>query len=97
MQTSAVRILAEIESHAKGERWATSLFYGDFEAVKEKIERLYHSEEAALILGYMEKLTGGCGMTDYSYDYQVDNEIKELRTITTWKASSTGVNPSPKP
>lgn len=55
---SAVRILAEIESHAKGQRWATSLFYGDFEAVKEKIERLYHSEEAALIMAYMEKLTG---------------------------------------
>ena len=55
---SAVRILAEIERHAKGQRWATSLFYGDFEAVKEKIERLYHSEESALILAYMEKLTG---------------------------------------
>jgi hypothetical protein len=55
---SAVRILAEIESHAKGQRWATSLFYGDFEAVKKKIERLYHSEESALIMAYMEKLTG---------------------------------------
>ena len=44
-------------SHAlylEGKRQKNHIFYGP--NVNEKIERLYHSEEAALIMAHMEKL-----------------------------------------
>jgi hypothetical protein len=53
---SAVRILAEITANIEGKRQAHHLFYG--EGANEKIERLYHSEEAALIMAHIAKLTG---------------------------------------
>jgi hypothetical protein len=51
---SAVRIMAEITADLEGKRQPLRLFYGP--NVNEKIERLYHSEEAALILAHLEKL-----------------------------------------
>ena len=51
---SAVRILGEITADLEGKRQKNHIFYGA--NVGEKIERLYHSEEAALIMAHMEKL-----------------------------------------
>ena len=53
---SAVRIMAEITADLEGKRQPLRLFYG--EGANEKIERLYHSEEAALIMAHIAKLTG---------------------------------------
>jgi hypothetical protein len=50
---SAVRIYGEIMADREGRRLAHHLFYGD---VSEKIGRLYHSEEATLIMAHMEKM-----------------------------------------
>ena len=51
---SAVRIMGETTADLEGKRHPLHLFYGA--NVNEKIERLYHSEEAALILAHIEKL-----------------------------------------
>jgi hypothetical protein len=53
---SAVRIMAEIQADMEGKRQDFHLFYGP--DATEKIERLYHSAEAALIMAHMEKLSG---------------------------------------